>query len=360
VLAALLAAGSGQAGPAGQAELTGQTTAGRAMITWLGELGRPAHLGLLGNGAAGRALALRIAAGVWPRLDTLAETTTIRLCRLVADPPWAVVEPGWRDYDLVTGPAGILLALAADPAASAAGRVPLTGQLARLCAGEDLAGLRVGQYRGEALRGWNFGRINLGLAHGLPGVALALAAAADVDGLTGTAERLLRRITARLVAEAFTDQRGVVTWSRGSDRPGLATTSASPRQAWCYGCPGVAWALWEAGRVLRDEGLRDFAGQAASSLVAAWDDDFYLDGLDICHGPAGLMLLYDSFGRQAGLAGAASLRDHLAGYLVTRLGELHRLAEVNCSLQSGASGVLAALLTVGGGDRRWLTAVGLR
>ena len=354
ILAALVSAGRAPA------ELAGETAAERAVIAWLRQLSRPAPTGLLGNGAAGRMLALRLAAGVWPRLAGLAEAVRQSLCRRVARVPWAVTELAWGDYDLVTGPSGTLLALAAEPGASAADRAPVIGHLAGLCATDDLAGLRVGQYRDEDLRGWNFGRINLGLAHGLPGVALALAAAADADGLSEPGEQALRRLAARLAREAFTDPRGVLTWPPGSGRAGPGAAAARRRQAWCYGCPGVAWALWESGRVLGDDGLRDLAESSAGSLIGAWDDEFYLDGLDICHGAAGLMLVYDSFSRHAGLPGAAGLRDHLAGHLTARLGQLSQLAETNCSLQSGASGVLAALLTTGGADRRWLAATGLR
>lgn len=355
ILAALVAAG--QARPP---ELAGAAPASRALVAWLGQLRRPAHMGLLGSGAAGQLLALRVAASTWPRLAGLAEVARRRLSERVAAVPWAATSVGWNDYDLVTGPAGILLALAADPAASAADRAPLVAHLARLCARDDLAGLCVGQYRDDELRSWNFGRINLGLAHGLPGVAAALRAAADADGLTRQAQRLLRRIAGRLVDEAFTDQRGVLSWHRRSGRRSSPASQASYRQAWCYGCPGVAWTLWEVGRVLGDASLREFAVTAAGSLIAAWDDDFYLDGLDICHGAAGLLLLFDSFSRHAGLPGAAGLRDHLAGHLLGHLAAAERLAGSNCSLQSGGSGVIAALLTACGGDRRWLAAAGLR
>ena len=342
---------------AGPHSLTDGTPASRAMLAWLGQLRRPAPLGLFGGGAAGRMLAMRLAAGTWPRLDHPAGVLRARLTARAAAASWAASELSWTDYDLITGPSGVLLAFAADPAISAAQRAPLIGHLTRLCARDDLAGLRVGQYRGEELRGWNFGRINLGLAHGLPGVAAALRAAADADGLAGAVERPLRRLAGRLIDEAFTDSRGVITWGAGS-RDGQPTLRASGRQAWCYGCPGIAWTLWEAGRVLGDDRVSAFAARAASSFIAACDSD--AEDLGICHGVAGLLLVFDAFSRHADLPGAQHLADRLAGRLAGRLEALGELAVEDCSLQSGATGALAALLTVHGGDRRWLAAAGLR
>jgi hypothetical protein len=122
--------------------------------------------------------------------------------------------------------------------------------------------------------------------------------------------------------------------------------------------------------VLGDQDAQAVARQAATTFIDAYDDDFYLaarpgddvdrETLGICHGAAGLLVIFDAFARYADLPGAAGLRDHLAGYLLDRLDALSGLASRDVTLQCGASGVVAALLTMAGGDRRWLAAVGLR
>jgi lantibiotic biosynthesis protein len=354
VLAAALA--TGRAGPVPADD----TPLGRALVVWLQQLRSPAHPGLLGGGTAGRLLGLRIAATSWPRLGHLAAAVRTRLRTYVAASPWASTDVGWPDYDLVTGPAGILLAFAADPAVDASGTAPLVAHLARLCAENDLRGLRVGQYRDDELRGWNHGRINMGLAHGVPGVAAALCASGYAGTPMEVIERPLRRLTSRMVAESYADARGVVSWAVGSPGPRPAPQHACRRQAWCYGCPGNAWTLWEAGRLLGEPDLQAFASQAAVSFISAYDDDFYVDGLDICHGAAGLLAVLDAFTRHTPVPGAAALRDHLAGFLTDRLDAIAELASRDCSLQSGASGVIMALFAADGGDRRWLAALGLR
>jgi hypothetical protein len=380
--------GNGDAGPAMLAtavamrDASGETAA-RALVAWLRQLRFPSHAGLLSGGTAGRLLALRIAASTWPRLDGLAGVLRSRLCAHIAGRPWAVSDVGWADYDLVTGAAGTLLAFAADPAVDPADCDAVITYLTTLCARDDLAGLRAGRYRDDKQRQWNQGRINLGLAHGLPGVVAALSAAADADGLIPVLDQALRRLAGLLLAESFTDSRGVLTWPlavSGAATVGAPVAVSWPsatdsvgrltdgrRQAWCYGSPGIAWPLWEAGRVLGEPDIQAVAAQAATSFIAAYEDDFYLypardrrERLAICHGAAGLLVIFDAFARHADLEGAAALRDHLLTYLSDRLEAVAELARTDCSLQSGASGVVLALLTAAGGDRRWLTAIGLR
>ena len=125
-------------------------------------------------------------------------------------------------------------------------------------------------------------------------------------------------VTGRLIDEAFTDSRGVITWGAGS-RDGQPTLRASGRQAWCYGCPGIAWTLWEAGRVLGDDRVSAFAARAASSFIAACDSD--AEDLGISHGVAGLLLVFDAFSRHADLPGAQHLADRLEAHRADR-GEL--------------------------------------
>ncbi|HTI23788.1 MAG TPA: lanthionine synthetase LanC family protein [Kutzneria sp.] len=126
------------------------------------------------------------------------------------------------------------------------------------------------------------------------------------------------------------------------------------RQGWCYGIPGIAWALWTAGA--RTEAVR-----LVRILCQTFDPELNLygepaDRLGICHGAAGVLLIADAFARE-GVSGAATLRDLMQTYLVERLDLVPELDE---TLLRGGSGVLAALLTVRGADRRWLRCLGLR
>ncbi|MFC0539958.1 lanthionine synthetase LanC family protein [Kutzneria chonburiensis] len=126
------------------------------------------------------------------------------------------------------------------------------------------------------------------------------------------------------------------------------------RQGWCYGIPGIAWALWTAGA--RTEAVR-----LVRILCQTFDPELNLygepaDRLGICHGAAGVLLIADAFARE-GVSGAKVLSDLMQTYLVERL---DLVAGLDDTLLRGGSGVLAALLTVRGADRRWLRCLGLR
>jgi len=240
--------------------------------------------------------------------------------------------------------------------------------LARACDHDDLGGLRVGSYRGEELRGWNHGRINTGMAHGVAGVVAALRAACDFMGSPQELTVPLERACQWLAAQAYRDDRGVLAWPPAALEGDRRPLGDSPRQAWCYGTPGVAWTLWDAGRVLSSDDLKAVANEAMTSFCMAFDEEHFLDpakeaawdSLAFCHGAAGILMVADAFTRHANLTPAHELRDRVLHRLLGLLGEVPKAAEERMMLLNGATGILAALLTAQGGDREWLVQYGLR
>jgi hypothetical protein len=178
----------------------------------------------------------------------------------------------------------------------------------------------------------------------------------------------LRHASRWLSDQAYEDAGGLLTWPLSGSDGAPPPAAPSRRQAWCYGTPGVAWTLWEAGRVLADAKLRVLAAEAMASFCAVFDEERYLydaepgllDSLAFCHGAAGTLAVADAFARHVRLVPAIGLRDRLEDYLLHRLGKVPALAGRSMQLLNGATGVLAALLTVRGGDRGWLRQYGLR
>jgi hypothetical protein len=182
----------------------------------------------------------------------------------------------------------------------------------------------------------------------------------------------LRRIADWLVARSRVDDHGMIVWPpagpalapHGANRDGW-TPPGSPThmQAWCYGTPGIAWTLWELGRVLADPELSALAVAAFRSFLSAGGvsvNASVREGLAICHGDAGILVLCDAFARHAGLAEAGYHRDLLELRLRANLSGLAQWATVDPSLLTGPVGVLVALLTVRGADRTWLAMMGVR
>ncbi|MFF9581156.1 lanthionine synthetase LanC family protein [Streptomyces achromogenes] len=338
-----------------------------AVAVWSRTAGRgPSHPALYDGGLAGTLVGLRLGARVHPGLGAAADRLGTHLAG--RPPRYRAREVAFPDYDLISGPSGLLLALCATEPALPVPR-PLAAHLVLLCDEEELGRLRAGQYTDHPLLAWMQGRVNTGMGHGVAGLVTALTAALRRAGpdpdLAGALAGALRRATRWLVRQAYDDERGIRTWP-GAGLTEPPSAEANPRQAWCYGTPGVAWALWDAADALGDGAAADWAATAFVTLAEHYDEGFHLfgdapgDRLGLCHGAAGVLAVADAFDRHARLPAARALKDRLVGHLTAGL-TARPLAEWPADLLTGLPGALAALLTAAhGAPRGWLPCLGLR
>ena len=205
------------------------------------------------------------------------------------------------------------------------------------------------------------GRLNCGLAHGLPG-PLALLALARVSGVEDeSVVRAVQRASTWLVDQVVEDEWGVnwpyaVSIDGGESRPA--------RAAWCYGAPGIARTLWLAGTAIGDSRIRDVAVAALEAVAARPASVREADAPTFCHGLAGLLHITL---RTANDSGSGTLRafadelllslldafepDSIFGYrdLDPDGGAVDRPG-----LLQGAAGVVLVLLAAGSGVvHRW-------
>jgi lantibiotic biosynthesis protein len=353
-------------------------TARAAVIEWARGYARQHNgPGVFVGGLAGNALGLAYAAVVEPKLGGVARLAAERVADWCATADLRDRDVGFADYDLLLGPSGVLLAITSQPSTPPTRWQPLTRHLINLSDVDDLTGLRIGD--GDETDAWSVGRVNLGLGHGVPGVLAALIAAERRAGPRPDARitASIGRIAAFLVRHGRRGDRGVICWPFATPGPSTGPTAERPdtgepsaamqwhRQAWCYGTPGIAWQLAEAGEVLGDAALREFGISAMASLCDAWDDG-HLDTngvsnrLAICHGAAGLLAIADAFALHTGLEPAKRLAEHLDGVLLAELDRIAELAETSLSLLVGATGILAVLLSREPHRRGWLHTLGLR
>lgn len=336
----------------------------RAVGRWLAEL--PDQVRAVGafGGLGGFLAGVRAAGSVCPRLSGLAGSLLARTPGWLAGVGWRTSRVAWRDYDLFNGPAGLVLAgITRDT--SGAPFVRALRHLSTLCDQPGLARLRAGTEI-DPRSAFNLGRINTGLGHGVAGVAAALRHAV-VSCPDGAGYRpALARACGWLAREAFIDARGLITWPPAGREGAGGPGEVYQRQAWCYGAPGVAWTLWDAGVALADPDLRELAEEAMRLFCRRFDPDRYLDPADgdgtlaVCHGAAGTLAVVDAFIRHAGLAEAGPLRAELRSYLAERTSQVTALAERDVTMLNGAGGILSVLLTVHGGERGWLPLLALR
>ncbi len=363
--------GTHDAGPALLAALTAQAgleepeLTRRVLERWLNTQpdGAPHQVGAFG-GLAGLFAGLRAAGPLQPPLRPLARLVAESLAAWSSSGALRLDRVGWIDYDLINGPAGVVLCLAGTE--HTAQSLPAARHLAALCDRPDLHRLRLHEAI-DPRSAWNLGRINTGLGHGVAGVAAALRAAAETattrpEDFTAP----LRHVCDWLVAQSYVDDQGLTTWPPAGLDGTPPSRRPTRRQAWCYGTPGIAWTLWDAGRVLADETLTGFARQAMQSFCEAFDEHRHLDpdpvdaALTVCHGAAGTLALADAFARHASLPAAAALRGRLTAYLTERLPDVKELAMLDLSVLNGATGIFAALLSTAATERPWLAQLALR
>jgi lantibiotic biosynthesis protein len=337
---------------------------GRVARRWLRELPEGIHsLGAFG-GLGGLLAGVRALVAVDHEFSPLSDLLAERARGIVDGMRWRTAPVAWADYDLFRGPAGLVLGGATNRGA-AAPLVPAARHLARLCDDPGLADLRAGDEI-DPRSAFNIGRINTGMGHGVTGVAAALRHAAETFEDGSSYRPALRRACDWLVEEAYLADGDFITWPPVGRDGARATGFADRRQAWCYGTPGVAWTLWDAGRVLGESSFQLLGEEAMRSFCRVFDADYHLDKHDvreelaICHGAAGTLAVADAFARHAGLSDAAALRDHLGLYLLDRAGEIADVAQGDVTMLNGAGGVVSVMLTVHGGARDWLCQIALR
>ncbi len=226
-------------------------------------------------------------------LDGLLFKQTVETARLSEPFPGGV---GFSDYDVISGPAGIgaylLLRRGAPGVAPAMDAV--LDRLIFLSQWRDDGHLRLfippeWQPTEHHLEQYPRGATDCGLAHGVPGplafLALARRQGVERPGL----DEAIRRLADWVVARRYEDAWGV-NWPYAVppddvEPPPKATT----RAAWCYGSPGVAPALWLAGRALQDADLQDMAVEAVRAVRRRPVQARSIDSPILCHGVAGLL-----------------------------------------------------------------------
>ncbi|WP_371476672.1 lanthionine synthetase C family protein [Kitasatospora sp. NBC_00315] len=262
-------------------------------------------------------------------------------------------------FDLVSGWTGVAAYLHSRPPGPSRDRAlsTLLGRLVDLC--RDVGGIPAWHtphalIADEGMRErYPSAVANCGLAHGITGpLALLSLAHADGPAVAGHTEAI-RRAASWLAAQHVDTARGgaypaVVALGEGAPAP------SSARDAWCYGSPGVARALWLAGTALDDPGLTDAATAALRAVLGRPVPWRRIDSPGFCHGVAGLLQVTLRFAAESGDeeigAGARRLVGQLLGAYRPRSRFGYRSIESDgtredrIGLLEGVPGIALALL----------------
>jgi hypothetical protein len=290
----------------------------------------------------------------------------------------------WADYDVIGGLSGTVRVLldSLDEPAEVSGAVESAvdatlRHLVRISEPIEVDGLTVpGWWVPPELepvdadrRDYPRGDFNLGLAHGVAGplalLCLALRRGREVPGQRDA----IARFASWLAGWVLRDEAGSywpcrVSWAEqvAVQRP----VSAFTRSAWCYGAPGVAHALYQAGVALDVPDWQQLALTALRDVLGRDEVAWRLDGPTICHGYAGLLQVMWRVGMASGdaplLEGCLRLARSVLGFadhdrafvfphLVPdspqgwRRASRHRALDA-AGILEGAAGVACVLLSV--------------
>jgi hypothetical protein len=340
------------------------STVDSALARWLDDVQEHAsHAGLFG-GLAGLLVGLHIASEREPRYRRVEIAAIDALASWCRNHPWRTRHVAWEDYDLVSGPSGVALAMLFVNADEGSGLGDCLSHLSGFANAADLSALAVTGYATDPDRSWNEGLVNLGMAHGVTGVIATLAHAERVRPRTMTESALGVMVNWLMERSGIDD--GLVSWPPGSaprNRSGLGRTGR--RQAWCYGTPGVAGSLLAAGNALNDQRVQGIASNAFRTFCERFQPNRYLDPAPLdgrfgfCHGAAGTLAIADTFARARVLPESITLRQRLADFIADERDPIIALGATDMTLLNGASGILATYLASAGGRRDWMGPLGL-
>ncbi|MEJ8547464.1 lanthionine synthetase C family protein [Brevibacillus borstelensis] len=163
------------------------------------------------------------------------------------------------------------------------------------------------------------GNFNCGLSHGIPGVlallSIALQRGVEVDG-QGEA---IQRIAEWLLAWKQSDAYGALWAPQLSLENVRGVKQIDPfvhREAWCYGTPGVARALWLAGEALGRAEWKRIALESYRGTFRRPQELWNLYAPTICHGYAGLLLMTQRMYVDSGDEELGAIRDRLTEQVI--------------------------------------------
>ncbi|WP_090774624.1 lanthionine synthetase C family protein [Shouchella lonarensis] len=286
----------------------------------------------------------------------------------------AVQQVKMPDYDLMGGLAGTALYLIEASVQDARLRSlsqQVLDYLCRLAMGtKDVNGVQVpawhiaaeNQFLEEEKVMYPEGNVNLGISHGITGVLCALLRAKRIEIYhSQLLHDAVRTLSDWLVSRHERSANGQLCWEK---RPPFASFAQDNKRqvaanvSWCYGDPMIAKTLWDAGDVLKDKGLQDFALDCFKSLQPT----FHQPGLiapTYCHGIAGTLHVVDAMYKKTADTYFADISEQLQKMLnddyeentVFGFRDVEEMNQARFTFQkpgllTGAAGIYLTLLSV--------------
>lgn len=211
----------------------------------------------------------------------------------------------------------------------------------------------------ESFRTFPKGFFDVGLAHGISG-ALALLSLSLKEGIMIKGQDdAIRRITDWLLNIKYEDEYGPIWPSKiGLNHlyENAEELQVASYEAWCYGSPGVARALWLAGAALNDESLKKIAINTYIGCFKRPKSRRNITSSTFCHGYAGFLCLTQSMYEDTQIEEIRKLKDQLVYDICDQYSEgntfgFYDFNRINSEiihdpgLLTGSSGIALSLLS---------------
>lgn len=177
------------------------------------------------------------------------------------------------------------------------------------------------------------GHVDLGLAHGLPGVVLLGAGAIRHGIASASTAQWLSEAVAALIGYRRDRVAGAVYPYYSSQR-----SHHGSRLGWCYGDVSAGFAIHSAARVLRNEQWLAIGGEIIRERCAQAEETFLMEDHSLCHGEAGAM-------HMANKMNASAAHPIFTAFAQARKSKLHAAGagHMQPGLLTGSAGMLMAL-----------------
>ncbi|MCT4685811.1 lanthionine synthetase C family protein [Vallitalea sp.] len=157
------------------------------------------------------------------------------------------------------------------------------------------------------------GYFNCGMSHGIPGV-LALMSIAMMKGVEVSGQHeAIHKIAQWIMKWKENDEFGPlwparITWEENLEEK---AQNVVPREAWCYGGPGVARALWLSGIAVNNDEYKSVALETFRGTAMRPEEKWNIESDTFCHGRAGLLQMVQRMYSESGDKLIGELRDKL-------------------------------------------------
>jgi len=135
---------------------------------------------------------------------------------------------------------------------------------------------------------------NLGLAHGVPGIIAAILPALSVPSLFNRAKKLLIQSCDWLMLQQLNIR------NKQSYFSSLTDSTYHSRLGWCYGDLTIALTLFRVGKALELPSYMDKAKEIGLHSARRGEVDAVVRDAGICHGSAGLFLIFNLLYKEIG------------------------------------------------------------